>query len=237
MLVLNWDVTREGEPLTIERMAKLAIGNLPGKSNVIEKNRDGTPKRYLLYEDQFEDDGGIRNGAWFSGDRNMLEATPERGWQLVSQGIIPNSTSKNYPDQTQLLVDHIKTTFPNGAFPKGSEEKKAEEEWERERPNIRKLIDTNDDNGASESLSKLEITKRFREPVGNTIFRYLVAYKQGKQLFTDGKYSWSGTVVSDGYLANFGGADAGGAFVRRLVPRGVLAGRGVVFSRRRIIGH
>ena len=231
MLVLNWDRTPEGEPLTTGTMVLLALVRLPN-GNVIEKNQDGTPKRCLLYEDQFGHDGSIKSDAWFSGDKNILSVTPERGWQLVSPDIIPDSTGKNYLDQTQLLSDSMRKTFPNGVFPQGSKERKAEEEWEQERPKIQRLLDAGQWQDASVALSRLEISKLFREPVGNTIFRYLVAYRNGKQLFMDRKYSWSDTVDSVGGLARFGTAGASGARVCGLRPGYPLGDLGVVSSRR-----
>lgn len=230
MLVLNWDETPEGTPLSIETMAKRALTRLPD-GNVIEKHPDGTPKRHLLHKDQFEDNGTIMSGAWFVKDQNILSVTPERGWQLVSPDIVRDSTSKNYLDQTEFLIDHIRTTFPNGTFPTGSKEALAEEGWKQERPKIQKLIDEGNIKDASRVLSDLAVSKLFREPVANTIFRYLVAYRNGKQLFTDGTYSWSDTVASDGFLALFGYADAVGACVDGYGPGSGWTRSGVVSSR------
>ncbi len=67
-------------------------------------------------------------------------------------------------------------------------------------------------------LASLDITRLLKEPVQNTLYRYLVVSSiTGQKLFVE-NYSWSGSPSSDGDLVYFGGADAVGAGVVRGGP-------------------
>ena len=227
MLVLNLDKTSDGTPLTIEEMTERAMQGIG--SNIIEKDVSGNPAKYLLYNDQFDEQGKLKTSAWFSDEDEIKKQTPKLGWQFVSPNIIPDSTSKNYLAQTELLIKSAKEKLFNNNFP--LEYQEAEEEYLREKSKIAEFIKNNNYVEAARILSTLKISKLLREPVQNTIFRYLVSFKKGKQLFTDVKYSWSGAVSSGGDLFNFGGADANGAGVSGRSP-GLSGGiLGVVSSR------
>jgi hypothetical protein len=221
MLVLNLDKTPEGIPLTIEEMVQRAIQNIG--SNVIG------PETYLLYKEQFDSHGKLKSDAWFASETEIKKQTPKLGWQFVSPNILPNSTNKNYLDQTELLIQNAKEKFFHNNFP--PEYQQAEEEFQQEKDKIAELIKNSKYIEASKILTNLNISKLLREPTQNTIFRYLMSYKKGKQLFTDGKYSWSNSVSSDGRLLSFGFADAAGAYVVWFNPDYSLAHLGVVSSR------
>jgi len=241
MLVLNLDKTSDGIPLTIEEMAERAIKIIG--SNVIEKDAEGNPTKYLLYNDQFDENGKMKSEAWFSGETEIKKQTPKAGWQFVSPDIITNfkttdkngqpitetSTSKKYLPQTELLIENAKSNFFDGQFP--PEYQEAEKEFHQKKPEIEKLIQESNYTEAAKSISALKILQLLREPVQNTIFRYLVSFKKGKQLFTDGKYSWSSGVSSDGHLLYFGSADARGADVHGAGPGRADGALGVVSSR------
>ncbi len=227
MLVLNIDRTPEGLPLTIEEMAERAIKNIG--SNVIEKDTEGNPTKYLLYNDQFDESGKIKSGAWFSGEDEIRKQTPRVGWQFVSPNILPDSTNKNYLAQTELLIKNAKGKFFNNNFP--LEYQNAEEEFNQKKAAIAELVKNSKYVEVAKELSVLKISQLLREPLQNTILRYLVSFKKGKQLFTDGKYSWSSGVSSGGFLLDFGLAAAYGADVFRSRPDGSVGRLGVVSSR------
>ena len=230
-LILNVDKTPDGTPLTIENMAKIALSEFC-LCNILEGDANGKPTNYLLHKNQFNDDGTIQRGAWFEKETEILNETPNLEWQLVSLDIIEDSTSKTYLDQQELLIETTEQQFFNGNFPPNSEEHKAKEEFEQARQNIQKLIDEGKTKEASDIISQLQSSQLFREPITHTIFRYLMNFSQGKQLFTDGTYTWSNSVASDGYLLPFGCALANGASVFRYVPWNPLIHDGVVLSYR-----
>ncbi|MDO9230975.1 MAG: hypothetical protein Q7U36_00650 [bacterium] len=229
ILVLNFDKTPDGTPLNIEEMAKRALKVLGSDGNVIERDKDGKPTKYLLYKDQFDEKGELKSGVWFSGEAEIRKQTPKAGWQFVSPNILPNSTNKNYLAQTELLIENAKNNFFDGKFP--PEYQEAEKEFETKKPEIEELIKNNKYIEAVKAISALEISQLLREPIQNNIFRYLVSFKKGKQLFTDRKYSWSNTASSDGIFLVFGGADADGALVDGRRPDGSFDHLGVVSSR------
>ncbi|MDO9230976.1 MAG: AAA family ATPase [bacterium] len=228
-LVLNFDKTPDGIPLNIEEMAERALKVLGSDGNVIERDKDGKPTKYLLYKDQFAENGKLKSGAWFFGEAEIRKQTPKAGWQFVSPDILPNSTSKNYLAQTELLIENAKNNFFDGKFP--PEYQEAEKEFQTKKPEIEELIKDNKYIEAVKAISTLKISNLLHEPVQNTIFRYLVSFKKGKQLFTDGKYSWSICASSDGGFLSFGDADADGAHVRGSKPDFSYGLLGVVSSR------
>ena len=227
MLVLNMDKTPDGIPLNIEEMAKRAIRSIG--SNVIEKDKNGNPTKYLLYKDQFYDQGKIKSGTWFSGETEVRKQTPKLGWQFVSPNILPDSTGKNYIAQTEMLIENARSNFFDGNLPQ--EYLEAEKEFKIEKSKIEEFIENNNYVKASKTLSALKISQLLREPVQNVIFRYLVSFKKGKQLFTDGKYSWASSFSSDGFLLSFGNANATGAGVSRIWPGSSFDNLGAVSSR------
>lgn len=226
ILILNLDKTPDGTPLTIEEMAQRAMQNIGG--NVIEKDASGNPSKYLLYKNQFDENGNLKSEAWFSNEAEIKKQTPKLGWQFVSPNILSDSTNKNYLTQTELLIKNAKENFFNNNFPLEYEE--AEEEFNQKRANIVELIKNSNYVEAVKSLSALKISQLLREPVQNTVLRYLVSFKKGKQLFIDEKYSWSRGVSSAGDLLVFGFADGTGANVNRNKPDNSNDNLGVVSS-------
>src|SRR3989344_2702020 len=60
---------------------------------------------------------------------------PLTGWRLTSKDLIPDSTSKNYVEQTDVLIEHLqKQVFKGVKLPKPYED--AIVEWKRERAKI-----------------------------------------------------------------------------------------------------
>ena len=227
MLVLNLDKTPEGIPLTIEEMTEKAIKTIG--SNVIERDKDDEPTKYLLYKNQFDEQGKLKDEAWFSAQAEIKKQTPRLGWQFVSPDILPDSTDKNYLAQTELLIENARIKFFNGTL--SLEYQQAETQFQQEKDKVQQLIQNKNYIEASKILSNLKISQLLREPVQNTIFRYLMSYKKGKQLFADGKYSWSDSVSSVGNVPFFGNAVATGADVNRDSPDDSNDNLGVVSSR------
>jgi len=208
-------------------MAERAIRSIG--SNVIEKDKDGNPTKYLLSKNQFYDQGKIKSGTWFSRETKVRKQTPELGWQFVSPNILPNSTGKNYIAQTEMLIENARSNFFDGNLPQ--EYLEAEKEFKIEKSKIEEFIENNNYVKASKTLSALKISQLLREPVQNVIFRYLVSFKKGKQLFTVGGYSWASSLSSGGNLLSFGNANATGAGVSRIWPGSSFDNLGAVSSR------
>ncbi len=228
MLVLNLDKTPDGELLTIEMMSTKAINVLGG--NIIERDAKGDPNKYLLYTNQFDENGKVKSSAWFSGEAEISKQTPKAGWQFVSPEILPPSISKDAISQIEVLMENAKSDFFSGKFP--VEHAEAEKEFQSKKDEIRRLMSENKYVESSKLISELKISQLLSEPVQNAIFRYLVSYKKGKQLFVDGKYMRSMCgASSDGGLLLFGDADSSGALVNGDDPDSSYVSLGAVSSR------
>ena len=226
ILILNLDKTPDGTPLTIEEMAGRAMQN---GGNVIERDAAGNPTKYLLYKDQFDENGNLKSASWLSNKTEIKKQTPKPGWQFVSPGILPDSTDKNYLAQTELLIENARSNFFDGNFP--PEYREAEEEFNQKKAFIEELIKSYNYVQAVKDLSALKISQLLREPMQNTILRYLVSFKKGQQLFTDRKYSWSGSASTADNFLRFGDAGASGADVSKSGPGLSDGSLGVVSSR------
>ncbi len=205
VLVYNPDRLPDGRPLTIEAMATAALA---GGKNVLERDASGKPTKYLLYKEQFGENGEILNLAWFSVDSTVLDATPRAGWQFVSPETVPETANKTASEQIDILIDIARRDFFDGPPPQAFESAVAE--WEAKKSEV--------ENDVEKFASMYSVSFLF-EPVQNTVFRYLLMHGTfGDRPFTDGNYSRSGTLSSVGGLCCFGGAVSRGAYVGGYVP-------------------
>ncbi len=228
-LVYETKTTPEGNPLTIEEMAKIA------GSNVIETNPDSSPKAYRLHKEQFGHNGESLSSAWFS-DRAKYQAifseTPDGGWKFVSPEIIDGSTNRNYVDQTDFLINYWKEhIFENDDSKIPQEYADAFKKWDDNKASIQDLMKQSKWIEACDVLSKHPVSKLIRESFASTVYRLIVIEKtENKKILSD-KYSWSKTPSSDGDLLAFGYFASVGAFLRVIRPDSDWAYIGSVFSR------
>lgn len=218
ILIYNPDATPDGRPFRIEDMASRALS---GGRNVLERDAAGNPKKYLLYKEQFNENGEILTNAWFSGDQTVRDGVPQKGWQFVSPDVLPGTESKDFVAQTDVLIANAKQDFFGGSIPRAFQA--AVDEWESKKIVFKADVNT---------LAALPIMRFVRERVQNTIFRFLLVHGTKRELlFKDGIYSWSYAPSSDGRLVNFGHADAEGAYVYRFEPGVSDSDLGAVASR------
>ena len=228
MLVLRVDRTEDGKPMSLEAM-----------NDIIQKRWDEEGKGKLLYTTNEYKNWKKRTGADFS------QKAPRAGWALVSKKLLPQSTSKNYAQQTELMVARLKdNVFKDMEIPEEYEE--AFQEWEQvkqKNKNIQELL-RNPDNPkydwqqAAKELVKLKITQLTRQSIQEIIYDLALDYdKNGKRLLPN-VYTWSnscsanGTDGTDGYLVNLGYFDAEGGVGNGWTPGYRLGNLGVLLSRR-----
>ncbi len=205
ILIYNPDILPDGTAFDIQNMASRALSD--GR-NVLERDASGSPTKYLLYKNQFDENGEILDGAWFSGDQEVKTGTPQSGWQFVSPKALPGTESKNFVAQTDILIANARQNFFGGVEPDAF--RKAVDEWHSKKDTFK------DD---ANKLASLPIMSFVRERVQNTIFRFLLVHGTGRgTLFADGNYVWSYALSSDGNLVFFGLADGYGADVLRITP-------------------
>lgn len=103
MLTLRINRTKDGRLMSLE-----AMNDILGKRWEEEKK------------------GGLLNMAngwklWIGEDR-FKRATPRSGWALVSKGLLPESTSENYIDQTGVIIKALGEIFRDIEIPEEYEE-------------------------------------------------------------------------------------------------------------------
>ena len=222
MLVLRVEKTEDGKPMSMEAMI-----------DIIQKRWDKEGKGKLLYTDNEYKNWKERTGADFS------QKSPRTGWAFVSKELLPQSTSKNYAQQTELMVAYLKdNVFKDMEIPEEYEE--AFQEWEQVKQtdkNIQELL-RNPDNPkydwqqAAKELAELKITQLTRQSIQETIYDLALYYdKNGKRLLPN-VYTWSNSRSSDGYLVLLGYFDAKGVNGNRWTPDNRYGGLGVLLSRR-----
>ena len=222
MLVLRVEKTEDGKPMSLEAMI-----------DIIQKRWDKEGKGKLLYTDNEYKNWKERTGADFS------QKSPRTGWAFVSKELLPQSTSKNYAQQTELMVAHLKdTVFKDMEIPEEYEE--AFQEWEQVKQtdkNIQELLRNPDKpkydwQQAAKELAELKISQLTRGSIQETIYDLALYYdKNGKRLLPN-VYTWSNSLSPDGELVSLGFFDARGVYGYRWTPGDRDGDLGVLLSRR-----
>ena len=212
MLVLRIDKTADGKPMSMEAM------------NTILAKRWEKEKK-----------GGLLNTAegWrdrVTGSKDFAEVAPRAGWVLVSKELLPGSTSKNYIEQTEVIIKALREqAFKDAELPDEYEE--AIREFEVNKDRLTKLMSENWQQAAKE-LSELKISQLTRQSLQEGIYDLALYFdKNGKRLLPN-VYTWSNSRSSDGRLVSLGdfvaeGVDGGG-----WTPDGRGGLLGVLLSRR-----
>lgn len=131
-LILRVDKTKDGEPLTMEKI------------NELREGKDYEGKKLLHLNDK---NGETLKSAWYKKKYFFKKETPELSWDLVSKDIIPGSGGKNYLKQTEEIIHYIKDIFKDSEIPE--EYRQAIEEFESKRDDLKKMM-THDWEGALE---------------------------------------------------------------------------------------
>ncbi|MBI5077564.1 hypothetical protein HZB94_04255 [Candidatus Falkowbacteria bacterium] len=87
-LVLRVDKAPDGQPLTMKKMNEL----------LEDKFKKGNKGKILC---------DPSDPSWYQAEEFYISDAPELHWALVSRETIPNSTNKNYLQQTQELVRYL----------------------------------------------------------------------------------------------------------------------------------
>ena len=199
-----------------EKSAPLTLENL--KQKFTKAHDDGK----VFYEQD-----------WYKNEDFFKKEKPRTGWRLTSKDLVPDSTSKNYLEQTDVLIDHLKKqVFKGTKLPKQYEDAIAQ--WKRERAKIEPLATSSTDTEwkrGSQMLADLEITKLTRELPVEVMYRFVLNDQARKNKPLPSTYTWTASRDSDGYLVYVGGFDGRGASVYGDSPGDRDDILGVSFSR------
>lgn len=213
-LVLRVDKAPDGKPLSLQKINEILKG----------KVSDGSK---LLYADDGK--GGIQSDSWHKNEEFSKEEAPRLAWALVSKEVIPNSTSKNYLQQTEELVNYIKNSvFKGKEIP--DEYQEAIKEFEKEKDGIGKII-SSEWQKAAEKLSNLKISQLTRQNPAEVLYDIAIYFQNKGERILENKYSWTSSRDSGGRLVCVGGFGAGGVNVAGWEPDDSDDGLGVAFSR------
>jgi hypothetical protein len=189
-------------------------------------------KMHDLLAEEFKKDGHgkiLVSIDWYKEEEFFTKETPKLSWALTSKEVIPDSTSKNYLQQTESIIDYIKEkVFKSGALPK--EYQDAIKEFAEQKEKISKLM-KDDWQEATKILEELRITKLTRKSPSEAVYDFIAYFKTNKERLLENMYTWTSRRGSDGRLVDVGLFDSGGARVPRDTPddsHGIL---GVAFSR------
>jgi len=213
-LILRIDKSSDSKPLTIEKMNEILKGKVKDETKA-------------LYSD--DGSGKIKDDAWYKSEDFALKETPKLSWALTSKEIIPDSTSKNYLQQTEVIVNYLKNdVFKGRTLPR--EYQDAIKEFTEQKEKISKLME-DDWQEATKILEGLQITKLTRQTPTEALYDILVYFQNNKERLLEKKYTWTSRRASDGRLVPVGNFDADGAIVRRFGPGYSDGALGGAFSR------
>lgn len=189
-------------------------------------------KMYEYCQNAFKNKGKILSSVdWYKDEVFYTQDNCNFEWALVSRETIAGSENKNYIQQTELTIEHLKNTvYKSQDLPKRYKE--AAEEFEREKPSIEALMQSNWQQ-AAEKLANLQITQLTRQEAQEALFDMLTVFlNTNDERILEKMYTWTSSRGSDGRLVRVGFFGAGGAFVHGWRPDGTLDHLGVLLSRR-----
>lgn len=209
ILVLRVESDREGSPMTMERMNEIM--------QTILAEGDEEEQEKLLYDTD-----------WYSEEDFFKNASLKTEWRIVGKNFVPDSTSKNYIEQTKVLRDYL---LGLDSVSKEEQEECTDEFLE----GLQKMLDEDYDKNWKEvarKLSELLINKNHRRIPAEILYDWVLQFRNKKERgILEANYDWSNTLSSYGRLVHLGSADRDGADVSNDNPGNRSAYLGVVSLR------
>ncbi len=219
---------------------------------MLEKLKDSC--RLILYADKFPDgtpvtgetvmrkfdnkkvDGSklLYDTDWYENDDFFTKESPQLRWKIVSDEVIPGSTSQNYLVQTETLANFVETRYGDiNAIPPDIKEMIDEARTLATDANFRSAVESQDETEwepAAEKLATLPLNRRFRESFVELLYRLALTDRSKAEQLLKSAYSWTNSRASVGDLVRSGSFDASGALVYGDGPRNSNSSIGCVFS-------
>lgn len=183
MLILRVSETADGKPMSLEAM-----------NDIVQKRWQKAGKGGLLSTP----DG------WENFIKEAYKkASPRLGWALVSQKeVILESLSKNYIEQTEVIVSILKReAFKGMKLPDIFAEAIAE--FESKKDQLTRLM-VNDWQKATKELSKLKITQLTRQTTPEAIYDLAMYYDRHNKRLLNYTSTWTASLNPDGELVLLG---------------------------------
>ena len=210
-LVLRSSKDGEGKPLTPARMQEILEPKWASDTQGVLRTEEG----------------------WRSaiGTELVDKEVVRDGWALISPDLLPNSTSKNYFDQTELLITELKAEVYKGS-PMPSQYGVAITEYESQKADLLALsADNTKWQEASKRLSELKITQLLRPSATEDLYDLFMKFGITKVCPRSDKYNWTSSLSRGGYLVYVGLFVASGVHGDRWRPLNANGRVGASFSR------
>ena len=160
---------------------------------------------------------------WYKNEDFFIKDTPKIEWRLVSKDVLPDSTSKDYVDQTKVLRDHLqKDGLLTPVELAECSDVKLEE--------LRTLMGS-DWQVAAKQLSELQVNQNHRRTPVEALYDLLARFGSNDERLLEAKYEWTSRLNSDGELVDVGHFDADGASVHGSQPGSRSSSLGACSSR------
>ena len=218
-LVLRVDKAPDGEPLSMQKINEILKGKVSDGSKLLSSD-DGK--------------GGIKDDYWYRNEAFFKKETPKLAWSLASKEVIPNSTSKNYLQQTEELVNYIKDSVFKEEVPEEYQE--AIKEFEKEKDGVGKIITSEWERGV-EKWSNLKINRLTRQNSAEVLYDIAIYFQNKGERILENQYSWTRSWAhgcdsdGDGGCASVGWFNEDGVSVDGLKLSYFSNDLGVIFSR------
>ncbi len=207
-LVLRVNEAQDKESLTMEKINQL-----------LEKDLKDKDKGKILYSVN-----------WYAKESFYTNETPNIGWALTSKEVIPESTSKNYLEQTEEIAQYLEAeVFNSTEMP--TEYKEAIKELKDKKEELAKLIKTGDKSKYEPELSKLKLNKLTRQSPVEALYDILIYFQNNNERLLENKYTWTHITDSDGKRVRLGYFDSDGTGVNGNSDDDSYSTLGVLLSR------
>lgn len=225
----NFDIPKI--PFSKERLkhAKLQNQFLILRIGKIGKQLLTMSKMELLLQPQFDKENKGRvlyNMLWYRNQVFFNDKSLKSCWALVSKEPIPNSTNKNYLEQTESLVKYLRSIFGK-AIPSNYTD--AISEFDEEKKSIKIILSSNLGE-ASERLSNLKINQMMRHNADEAFYDDVIYFQNTKKRLLKNHYAWTNTRSSCGRLVLVGPSDTNGVRLGYWEPVDFLPRFGVYVS-------
>ncbi len=182
-----------------KELGQMLVLRLPMTMAEINEKLSGKVKdgKKLLYAFD-EKTGKLKDDCWYKDEKFLREEKMEVKWALVSKDVVPETTSKNYLDQTDRVVDYLQNqVFKDRPLPEAY--RTAIDEFQKARGGIAETL-SSDWRKAAEMLEGLQITELTRQTPAEALYD-LAAYFQttGERLLPN-VYTWTKRRRSGGRL-------------------------------------
>ncbi len=170
-LVLQVGKTPSGDALTIKKMLAI-LGNLTPAVGV-------PPNLHM-------------DSSWAETDNVGAKDAPRLGWKLVTKDFIPDSTNKNYLEQTEKIIDFVKNKLYSGKEP-SKRFADAIKDFEAKKPELARLLSERKFGDFTQMLTACYINNLTRELPCEVVYRSLLEQKKigsvrpNKSVWTKGR--------------------------------------------------